>query len=152
MDRLEVGDRVPEFSALDQDGNTIRLEDYRGRKLVVFFFPRASTPGCTAQVCNLRDHYGELRSRGYELLGVSADSQRRQTNFRRKNRLDFPLLADEDHSVINAFGVWGPKKFMGRTFNGIHRTTFVIDGDGVVERVIDKVKTKDHAAQVLESQ
>ena len=120
--------------------------------MVVFFFPRASTPGCTAQVCNLRDHYGELRSRGYELLGVSADSQRRQTNFRKKNRLDFPLLADDDHTVINAFGVWGPKKFMGRTFNGIHRTTFVIDGDGVVERVIDKVKTKDHAAQVLESQ
>lgn len=152
MDRLKVGDRVPEFSALDQDGNTIRLEDYRGRKLVVFFFPRASTPGCTAQACNLRDHYGELQRQGYELLGVSADSQRRQANFRKKYRLDFPLLADVDHSVINTFGVWGPKKFMGRTFNGIHRTTFVIDGDGVVERIIDKVKTKDHAAQVLEYQ
>jgi peroxiredoxin Q/BCP len=152
MDRLEVGDRVPDFSALDQDGNTVRLKDYRGRKLVVFFFPRASTPGCTAQVCNLRDHYGELRKQGYELLGVSADSQRRQTNFRKKNNLDFPLVADEDHTVINTFGVWGPKKFMGRTFNGIHRTTFVIDKDGVVERVIDKVKTKDHAAQVLEPQ
>lgn len=151
MDRLEVGDRVPDFSALDQDGNTVRLKDYRGRKLVVFFFPRASTPGCTAQVCNLRDHYGELREQGYELLGVSADSRRRQTNFKKKNKLDFPLLADEDHTVINTFGVWGPKKFMGRTFNGIHRTTFVIDADGVVERVIDKVKTKDHAAQVLES-
>src|SRR5690606_26477644 len=152
MDRLEVGDRVPDFSALDQDGNTVRLKDYRGRKLVVFFFPRASTPGCTAQVCNLRDHYGELRKQGYELLGVSADSQRRQTNFRKKNNLDFPLVADEDHTVINTFGVWAPKKFMGRTFNGIHRTTFVIDKDGVVERVIDKVKTKDHAAQVLEPQ
>lgn len=149
---MKVGDRVPEFSALDQDGNTIRLEDYRGRKLVVFFFPRASTPGCTAQACNLRDHYGELQRQGYELLGVSADSQRRQANFRKKYRLDFPLLADVDHSVINTFGVWGPKKFMGRTFNGIHRTTFVIDGDGVVERIIDKVKTKDHAAQVLEYQ
>lgn len=150
MERLKVGDRVPEFSGRDQDGNPIGGKDYRGRKLVVFFYPRASTPGCTAQACNLRDHYESLRERGYELLGVSADSQRRQANFRNRHKFPFPLLADQDHAVIKAFGVWGPKKFMGRTYDGIHRTTFVIDGEGVVERVIDKVTTKNHAAQILE--
>jgi len=151
MERLQVGDSVPEFTALDQDGNTIGLEDYRGKKLVVFFYPRASTPGCTAQACNLRDNYALLRERGYELLGVSADSQKRQANFKKKYDFPFPLLADPEHRVIDAFGVWGPKKFMGRTFDGIHRTTFVIDGQGKVERVIDKVRTKDHAAQLLET-
>ena|SRR5690606_401256 len=151
MERLQVGDSVPEFTALDQDGNTIGLEDYRGKKLVVFFYPRASTPGCTAQACNLRDNYALLRERGYELLGVSADSQKRQANFKKKYGFPFPLLADPEHRVIDAFGVWGPKKFMGRTFDGIHRTTFVIDGQGKVERVIDKVRTKDHAAQLLET-
>ena len=150
MEQLQVGDRVPEFSVRDQDGNTINLKDYRGKKLVVFFYPRASTPGCTAQACNLRDNYGLLRESGYELLGVSADSQGRQANFKKKYHFPFPLLADQDHTVIGAFGVWGPKKFMGRTYDGIYRTTFVIDGDGKVERVIDKVKTKDHAAQLLE--
>ena len=146
-----MGDRVPEFSAQDQDGNTVNLKDYRGKKLVVFFYPKASTPGCTAQACNLRDNFGTLKEQGYELLGVSADSQKRQANFRKKYKFPFPLLADPEHRVIEAFGVWGPKKFMGRTYDGIHRTTFVIDGNGIVERVIDKVKTKDHAAQLLET-
>lgn len=150
MERLQVGDRVPEFSALDQDGNSVSLKDYRGKKLVVFFYPKASTPGCTAQACNLRDNFALLREQGYELLGVSADSQRRQANFKKKYHFPFPLLADPEHRVIDAFGVWGPKKFMGRTYEGIHRTTFVIDGQGKVERVIDKVRTRDHAAQLLE--
>lgn len=149
MNMLKVGDKVPEFSAKDQDGNTINLSDYKGKKLVVFFYPKASTPGCTAEACNLRDNYKELQDQGFELLGVSADSEKRQSNFRNKYEFPFPLLADEDHTVINTFGVWGPKKFMGKEYDGIHRTTFIIDGDGVVENVISKVKTKDHAAQIL---
>ncbi|MEP2239497.1 MAG: thioredoxin-dependent thiol peroxidase, partial [Maribacter sp.] len=132
-----------------QDGNTITLEDYSGKKLIIFFYPKASTPGCTAEACNLRDNYKELQSEGYELLGVSADSEKRQAKFKEKYEFPFPLLADEDHTVINAFGVWGLKKFMGREYDGIHRKTFVVDGEGIVTKVIDKVKTKDHAAQLL---
>mgnify|MGYP003663870937 FL=1 len=150
MNTLKVGDKVPSFSAKDQDGNTVNLSDYKGKKLIVFFYPKASTPGCTAEACNLRDNYAELQSQGYELLGVSADSEKRQTNFRNKYEFPFPLLADEDHTVINAFGVWGLKKFMGREYDGIHRKTFVVDGEGIVTKVIDKVKTKDHAAQLLD--
>ncbi len=149
MNMLKVGDKVPDFSAKDQDGNTINLNDYKGKKLVVFFYPKANTPGCTAEACNLRDNYKELQDQGFELLGVSADSEKKQSNFKNKYEFPFPLLADEDHTVINTFGVWGPKKFMGKEYDGIHRTTFVIDGDGVVENVIEKVKTKDHAAQIL---
>ena len=150
MNTLKAGDRVPEFSVNDQDGNLVRLSDFQGEKLVVFFYPKANTPGCTAEACNLRDHYAELQSAGYKLLGVSADSEKKQANFRTKFEFPFPLLADEDHQVINAFGVWGPKKFMGREYDGIHRKTFIVDENGQVERVIDKVKTKDHAAQILE--
>ncbi|MHA7831200.1 MAG: thioredoxin-dependent thiol peroxidase [Flagellimonas sp.] len=149
MNMLKVGDKVPDFSAKDQDGNTINLSDYKGKKLVVFFYPKANTQGCTAEACNLRDNYKELQDQGFELLGVSADSEKKQSNFKNKYEFPFPLLADEDHIVINTFGVWGPKKFMGREYDGIHRTTFVVDGDGVVENVIEKVKTKDHAAQIL---
>ncbi|ASO07900.1 thioredoxin-dependent thiol peroxidase [Arenibacter algicola] len=149
MKTLKVGDKVPTFSAKDENGNIINLSDYKGKKLIVFFYPKASTPGCTAEACNLRDNYAELKAEGYELLGVSADSQKRQLNFKNKYQFPFPLLADEDHTVINIFGVWGPKQFMGKKYDGIHRMTFVIDGDGVVEKVIDKVKTKDHAAQLL---
>jgi peroxiredoxin Q/BCP len=149
MTTLKAGDKAPNFSAVDQDGNVHKLADYSGKKLIVFFYPAANTPGCTAEACNLRDNYSELKSKGYELLGVSADSRKKQANFISKHQLPFPLLADEDHAVLNAFGVWGPKKFMGREFDGIHRTTFVIDGNGVIENVIDKVKTKDHAAQIL---
>ncbi len=151
MNTLKQGDAVPNFSVKDEQGNTVTLSDYKGKKLIVFFYPKASTPGCTNEACNLRDHYKTLQDEGYELLGVSADSQKRQSNFKKKYDFPFPLLADEDKEVINAFGVWGPKKFMGREFDGIHRKTFLIDENGVVERVIDKVKTKDHAAQILES-
>ena len=150
MNTLKAGDKVPEFNAMDQDGNSVSLSDYKGKKLVVFFYPKANTPGCTAEACNLRDYYKELQDAGYSLLGVSADSQKKQSNFRDKYEFPFPLLADEDRSVIETFGVWGPKKFMGREYDGIHRKTFIIDGSGTVERVIDKVKTKDHAAQILE--
>ncbi|GHA32467.1 peroxiredoxin [Salinimicrobium marinum] len=149
MTTLEAGDKAPQFSAKDQDGNTHSLEDYKGQKLVVFFYPKASTPGCTAEACNLRDNWETFKAEGYKILGVSADSQKRQQNFKNKYELPFPLLADEDKEVINAFGVWGPKKFMGKEYDGIHRTTFVIDEDGIITEVISKVKTKDHAAQIL---
>ncbi|MEE9364976.1 MAG: thioredoxin-dependent thiol peroxidase [Cellulophaga sp.] len=152
MNTLKVGDIVPDFSVKDQDGNTIHLSDYKGEKLIVFFYPKASTPGCTVEACNLRDNYAEFQEAGYKLLGVSADSQKRQTNFRNKYEFPFPLLADEEHIVIKAFGVWGPKKFMGREYDGIHRKTFVIDEKGIVTRVIDKVKTKYHANQLLETE
>ena len=151
MKPLQVGDKVPAFSVSDDRGNTQQLSDYKGQKLVVFFYPKASTPGCTAEACDLRDHYKELQDAGYALLGVSADSEKRQRNFSEKYDFPFPLLADEDKQVIDAFGVWGPKKFMGREYDGIHRMTFIIDENGVVERVIDKVKTKVHAAQILEA-
>lgn len=149
MNTLKVGDKVPSFTAQDQDGNTIQLSDYSGKKLIVFFYPRASTPGCTAEACNLRDNYATLQEAGYELLGVSEDTQKKQANFKNKYEFPFPLLADEDHTVINAFGVWGLKKFMGKEYDGIHRKSFIVDGVGVVTSVIDKVKTKDHAAQIL---
>jgi peroxiredoxin Q/BCP len=152
MKTLSAGDKVPDFKATDQDGNSVSLSDYAGKKLIVFFYPRANTPGCTAEACNLRDHYEALQEAGYSLLGVSADSEKKQANFRDKYNFPFPLLADEDRTVIDAFGVWGPKKFMGKEFDGIHRKTFIINGSGIVERVIDKVKTKDHAAQILDGE
>lgn len=150
MQTLKSGDKAPNFKVNDQDGNSISSEDYKGKKWIVFFYPKASTPGCTNEVCNLRDNYEELQKQGYELLGVSADSEKRQKNFKEKHKLPFPLLADENKEVLNGFGVWGPKKFMGKTYDGIHRMTFIIDETGTVERVIEKVKTKDHAAQILD--
>ena len=150
MKTLKVGDTVPNFSASDDRGNVIKLSDYNGKKLVVFFYPKANTPGCTKEVCDLRDHYKELQDAGYSLLGVSADSVKSQRNFSNKFGFPFPLLADVEKEVINAFGVWGPKKYMGKEYEGIHRTTFIIDGNGVVERIINKVKTKEHASQILE--
>ena len=149
MNILKVGDKAPNFQSKDHQGIDRKLNDYYGKKLVVFFYPKASTPGCTSQACNLRDNYHTFQANGYEILGVSADSEKRQKNFATKYDLPFPLLADEDHSVLNAFGVWGPKKFLGREYDGIHRTTFVIGTDGVIEEVISKVKTKDHSAQIL---
>ena len=150
MTTLKIGDKAPNFEALDQQGNTVKLTDYAGKKLVLFFYPKASTPGCTMEACNLRDNYQSFLVKGYAILGVSADSAKRQQNFINKNELPFPLLADEDKAVINSFGVWGPKKFMGREYDGIHRTTFVIDEKGIIEDVILKVKTKQHTSQILE--
>ncbi|HLW32611.1 MAG TPA: thioredoxin-dependent thiol peroxidase [Aequorivita sp.] len=150
MKTLKAGDKAPKFKANDQDGNIISSDDYKGKRLIVFFYPKASTPGCTAQACNLRDNYEDLQKQGYQLLGVSADSEKRQKNFQDKYKFPFPLLADEDKLVINAFGVWGPKKFMGREYDGIQRITFIIDEHGIIERVIDKVKTKTHAAQIMD--
>ena len=149
MTTLKTGDKAPNFSGLDQNGATHTLADYKGKKLVVFFYPKASTPGCTAEACDLRDNFERFEANNYALLGVSADSQKAQAKFKDKYKFPFPLLADEDKSVIEAFGVWGPKKFMGRTCDGIHRTTFVIDENGIIEDVISDVKTKVHASQIL---
>ncbi len=150
MTTLKIGDKAPNFSALDQNGKQHSLSDYKGKKLVVFFYPKASTPGCTAEACDLRDNFERFKANNYEILGVSADSAKRQANFIEKNKLPFPLLADEEKSVIEAFGVWGPKKFMGKEYDGIHRTTFVIDENGILTDVIEKVKTKAHAEQILD--
>jgi len=147
---LTVGDSLPEFIGINQEGKNIDSEKLKGKKLVVFFYPRASTPGCTAEACNLRDNYSVLKKKGYQLLGVSADSVKRQKNFSDKNELPFDIIADENHDIIGKFGVWQLKKFMGREFMGIVRTTFVFDENGICTQVIDKVKTKDHAAQILE--
>ncbi len=150
MTHLKEGDKAPRFSGKDQSGNTIGLDDYKGKKLVVYFYPKDDTPGCTAEACNFRDNYQELRNAGYEILGVSADSAAKHQKFIAKYSLPFPLIADEEKEVIEAFGVWGKKKFMGREYDGIHRETFVINEEGVIEKVIHKVKTKDATAQILE--
>ena len=149
MTTLKKGDKAPNFSQQDEQGNTISLNDYKGKKLVVFFYPKASTPTCTTEACNLRDNYKELSDKGYSILGVSADSPKRQLSFKEKYNFPYPLLADEDKSVIKAFGVWGEKKFMGKTFDGIHRVTFVIDENGIIQKVIDKVKAKEHSEQIV---
>ena len=149
MTTLKKGDKAPHFSANDQDGNLHTLADYKGKKLVVFFYPKANTPGCTAEACDLRDNYDRFKANNYELLGVSADSAKAQANFKNKFDFQFPLLADEEKSVIQAFGVWGPKKFMGKEYDGIHRTTIVINEEGIIDEVIADVKTKAHAAQIL---
>ena len=149
MEMLKVGDKAPNFKAIDQHEKTVKLSDFAGKKLVVFFYPKASTPGCTVEACNLRDNYQTFLAQNYEVVGVSADSVKRQANFANKQELPFSLLADEDKKVIEAFGVWGPKKFMGKEYDGIHRTTFIIDENGIIEEVIAKVKTKEHTAQIL---
>lgn len=149
MTTLQKGDKAPDFSGFDQDNKFHQLEDYAGKKLVVFFYPKADTPSCTAEACDLRDNFERFKANNYELLGVSADNAKAQTKFRNKFKLPFPLLADEDKSVIEAFGVWGPKKFMGREYDGINRTTFVINEQGIINEVITAVKTKQHAAQIL---
>jgi thioredoxin-dependent peroxiredoxin len=149
MTTLKKGDKAPDFSGFDQDNKFHQLSDYAGKKLVVFFYPKANTPGCTAEACDLRDNYERFTASNYSLLGVSADDQKAQGKFKDKFKFQYPLLADEDKSVIQAFGVWGPKKFMGKEYDGIHRTTFIINENGIIDEVITDVKTKEHAAQIL---
>jgi len=149
MKQLNIGERAPDINALDQDGNAIRLIDYKGSKLILFFYPKANTPGCTAEACSLRDYYEDLLSHGFKIVGVSADNAKNQKSFISKKALPFPLIPDTDKKVIQDYGVWGPKKFMGRTFDGIIRTTFVISGEGKIEKIFDKVNTGEHAEQIL---
>jgi len=149
MTTLKIGDKAPDFSGIDQNGSTVQLKDFKGKKVVLFFYPKASTPGCTAEACDLQNNIERFVAQNYQVIGVSADSQKRQLNFAIKNNLQYPLIADEDKVIINTYGVWGPKKFMGREFDGIHRTTFIINEDGFIEDIINKVKTKEHAQQIL---
>ncbi|KAA5537725.1 thioredoxin-dependent thiol peroxidase [Paenimyroides baculatum] len=149
MTTLKIGDKAPDFSGIDQNGSTVQLKDFKGKKIVLFFYPKASTPGCTAEACDLQNNIERFLAQNYQVIGVSADSQKRQLNFAVKNNLQYPLIADEDKVVINAYGVWGPKKFMGREFDGIHRTTFIISENGFIEDIIAKVKTKEHTTQIL---
>lgn len=143
-----VGEKAPAFKEKDQDGNWIRLSDFKGKKLVLYFYPKDSTPTCTTQACNLRDNYEQLLAKGYKVLGVSVDDEKSHRKFIAKHNLPFPLLADTEHRMVNAYGVWGEKKMYGHTFMGVFRTTFVIDEKGRIAEVITKVKSKDHAAQI----
>ncbi|MBU6341259.1 MAG: thioredoxin-dependent thiol peroxidase [Bacteroidetes bacterium] len=151
MTHLKAGDKAPEFSAPNEKGENVSLENYKGKKLVLYFYPKDDTPGCTAEACSLRDGYGQFQAKGYEILGVSPDSVKKHLKFQDKYQLPFNLLADESHAVSEAYGVWGEKKFMGKTYMGVIRTTFVIDENGAIERVIEKVDTENHAGQLLEN-
>ncbi len=148
---LKAGDHLPEFESVNQDGETVKSKDFLGKKLVVFFYPKANTPGCTAEACDLNDNLGLLQKEGYQLLGISADPVKAQKKFHEKFGFQYPLIADESKEVIEKFGVWQLKKFMGREFMGIVRTTFIFDENGVCTRVIEKVKTKEAAKQILEN-
>ncbi len=150
MTHLTPGDKAPEFSGANEKGEMISLSDYQGKKLILFFYPKDNTPGCTAEACNLRDNYALLQSKGYALLGVSPDSEKKHQNFIAKYELPFPLLADTEQETLNAYGVWGEKSMYGRKYMGVFRTTFVIDENGVIEKVFTKVNTKAHAEQILE--
>ena len=149
MTTLKKNDKAPVFSGKDQGGNIISNETLAGRKYVVYFYPKDMTPGCTDQACNLRDNYTQLGQEGIQIIGVSMDSETSHQKFIAKHTLPFPLIADTDKSVINAFGVWGPKKFMGKEYDGIHRTTFLINEEGSIVDVISKPKTKDHSTEIL---
>ena len=149
MTHLQEGDTAPDFSGITEKEESISLADFKGKKLILFFYPKDNTPGCTAEACNLRDNYVELKEKGYELLGVSPDSAKKHQNFIKKFEFPFSLLADTELSTIKAYGIWGLKKFMGKEYEGVHRTTFVIDEKGTIEKVFSKVKTKDHTAQIL---
>ncbi|MBE0664126.1 MAG: thioredoxin-dependent thiol peroxidase [Bacteroidales bacterium] len=150
MTTLKPGDKAPAFESQDQDGNPVRIEDFRGSKVILYFYPKDDTPGCTAEACNLRDNYEGLLKSGYKVIGVSADSLKSHQKFTAKYSLPFPLLPDTDKKIANAYGVWGPKKFMGKSYEGISRTTFVIDEDSFILKVFDKVDTKNHSQQITE--
>jgi peroxiredoxin Q/BCP len=150
MNKLKAGDKAPAINAIDQDGNKITLDSLKGRKVVLYFYPKDDTPGCTAEACSIRDNYRQLIDQNYSVIGVSPDSQKSHKKFAEKHELPFSLLADTEKKVIMDYGVWGPKKFMGREYEGVIRTTFIINEKGVIEEIIDKVDTKNHAFQVLD--
>ncbi|KAA9332720.1 thioredoxin-dependent thiol peroxidase [Adhaeribacter soli] len=148
---LQPGDIAPDFTSKDQNGNEIKLSDFRGKKVVLYFYPKDDTPGCTAQACSLRDNYEALLNQGYVVLGVSVDDEKKHRKFIEKYDLPFPLLADTDHSVVEAYDVWQEKSMYGRKYMGTMRYTFIIDENGKIEEIITKVDTKKHAAQILKS-
>ena len=148
---MNIGDKAPEFLGLNEKGEEIRLSNYKGRKIVLYFYPKDMTSGCTAQACNLRDNYEELRKQGYEVIGVSINDQKSHQKFIEKNSLPFTLIADTEQKLVQEFGVWGEKSMYGRKYMGTFRTTFIINEEGIIERIIlpKEIKTKDHAAQIL---
>ncbi len=148
---LKPGDKAPDFSAPNENGEILTLQQFKGKKLVLYFYPKDDTPGCTAEACSLRDHYSRFLKKGYAILGVSPDSEIKHQKFIEKYNLPFSLLADPEANILKAYGVWGLKKFMGKEYMGVLRTTFIIDEKGHIERVIDKVDTKEHADQILDA-
>lgn len=146
---LSVGDEAPTFELADQDGNSVSLDSFRGQKVLLWFYPKASTPGCTVEGCNLRDHFAELQAKNVAVLGMSKDSVRRQKNFATKQTFPYPLLSDEAGTIVEAYGCWGRKKFMGKEYDGIFRKSFLINEHGKIEKIYEKVKTKTHGADVL---
>lgn len=151
MKHLKVGDQAPEFTSKDQNGNAVSLSDFAGKKVVIYFYPKDDTPGCTAQACNIRDNYSVLQKEGIVILGVSADDEAKHQKFINKHELPFTLLADTDKELLNLYGVWGEKKFMGKVYDGIHRTTFILNEDHTIRNIIEKPKTKDHTREILEA-
>jgi peroxiredoxin Q/BCP len=147
--KLNIGNQAPELEGVDQHGKTINLSDYKGKKIVLYFYPKDDTPGCTAEACNLRDNYSDLTKFGFDVIGVSTDSEKSHLKFIDKYGLPFRLIADTDKKVAEAYGVWGMKKFMGKEYMGINRTTFIIDEQGLISKVIEKVDTKNHTAQII---
>lgn len=150
MNQLKAGDKAPEFIATDETGQTIRLTDFQGRKLIIFFYPKADTPGCTTESCNLRDNYKKLKDSGFEIIGISADSIKQQQKFKNKYSFPYPLIPDSEKIIINKYGVWGLKNFMGKEYYGILRKTFIINEEGEIALIIDQVNTENHSAQILE--
>ena len=150
MIKLKPGDKAPDFTATDQDGKKISLAEYKGKKVILYFYPKDNTPGCTDEACSLRDRYTDILKEGFDVIGVSADSSKSHKGFIGKHNLPFRLIADEDQKVVKAYGVWGEKNMYGKTYFGILRTTFIISENGIIEKVIEKVNTKDHSKQILE--
>jgi peroxiredoxin Q/BCP len=151
MTHLTEGQAAPDFSGKDQNGKSLSLASFKGKKLILYFYPQDNTPTCTEEACNLRDNFAKLKKQGYKILGVSPDSGKRHQNFIQKYNLPFPLLVDEDLTVIKAYGCWGPKKMFGKDYDGVYRTTFIIDGDGIIDKIFTKVESKRHAEQILEA-
>lgn len=147
--KLKEGMKAPAFKGVDQNGNTVALSDFKGRKVILYFYPKDDTPGCTAQACNLRDNYSELIDKGYQVIGISTDDVKSHKKFEKKFNLPFPLIADEDRKIVDKYHVWGEKHFMGRDFMGTIRTTFLIDEQGKIKKIIDKPDTKNQTEQVL---
>lgn len=150
MTHLKEGDKAPIFKGVDQSGNKVSLSDLKGKKVILYFYPKDMTPGCTAQACNLRDNYAALLNKGYAVVGVSTDGEKSHQKFAEKYELPFPLLADEDKKIVEQYGVWGEKKFMGKVYDGTHRTTFLINENGVIDKIISKPDTKNHTEEILE--
>jgi peroxiredoxin Q/BCP len=150
MSTLKEGEKAPGFTAKDQNGQTVSLSDFKGKTVILYFYPKDDTPGCTAEACDFRDNYQSLQGKGYQVIGVSTDDEKSHKKFETKYSLPFPLIADADKQIVEAYGVWKEKSMYGKTYMGTARTTFIIDGEGIIKKVIDKVDTKNSSQQVLD--